>query len=130
MITVANGYSVEFALCVIIAITASLVMIGGLGATFYASYFQSSIMLLIILLFAGKIYFMPSTKYLGMCVYEQSLDDNTRIEIFIIGSPSVVYQAINCLEVLKFNNMERPLGLDSIGGLMFGIINLVGKRLF
>lgn len=59
MITVADGYTVEYATCVIVSITASLCLIGGLGATFYASYIQASFIMLIILLFAAKVFFIP-----------------------------------------------------------------------
>lgn len=63
MITIIDGYSVEFASVACAAIIACNCLSGGLGATFYASYFQSCGIFVIIVLFAAKTFFSSNGPF-------------------------------------------------------------------
>lgn len=56
MVTVVNDYSIELATIACATIIGANCLTGGLGAKFYASYFQSCGIFIIILLFNWKIF--------------------------------------------------------------------------
>ncbi|ELU01443.1 hypothetical protein CAPTEDRAFT_189772 [Capitella teleta] len=80
--------------------------IGGLGATFYVSYFNTFLIYLIMTIFLVKVYFDPS-------------EDNP------LGSVEEVYKLLACSEGPEGNTERSFLTMRSYEALVFGIINIV-----
>lgn len=61
MTSLVEGLSVELATALVAAVMGTYTFIGGLGATFYVSYFNTFLIYVIMLVFLIKVYFDPST---------------------------------------------------------------------
>ena len=59
MTNLVEGLSVELATALTAAVIGTYTFIGGLGATFYVSYFNTSIIFIIMLIFLVKVYHDP-----------------------------------------------------------------------
>ncbi|XP_069105812.1 uncharacterized protein [Argopecten irradians] len=101
--------SVEYATVLIAAVIGAYTLIGGLGATVYVSYFNTSIIYIIMVIFIMKIYNDPDSE------------DNP------LGSIDKVYTLLNCTEGPIENSASSYLTILSKPGLMFGMINIVGN---
>ena len=55
-----DGLSLELAAMALAAVIGTYTFIGGLGATFYVSYFNTSVIFIIMLLFLIKVYHDPT----------------------------------------------------------------------
>ncbi len=60
--TLVDGYSVEMATILCVAIICGYTMIGGLGATFYASYFNTAFIFIGMLTFFYYVYIDNNTR--------------------------------------------------------------------
>ncbi|XP_033764344.1 urea-proton symporter DUR3-like [Pecten maximus] len=101
--------SVEYATVLIAAVIGAYTLIGGLGATVYVSYFNTSIIYIIMVIFIMKIYNDPDSE------------DNP------LGSIDRIYTLLNCTEGPSENSGNSYLTILSKPGLMFGMINIVGN---
>ncbi|XP_021366508.1 urea-proton symporter DUR3-like [Mizuhopecten yessoensis] len=101
--------SVEYATVLIAAVIGAYTLIGGLGATVYVSYFNTSIIYIIMVIFIMKIYNDPDSP------------DNP------LGTIDKVYTLLNCTEGPSENTGHSYLTILSKPGLMFGLINIVGN---
>jgi Na+/proline symporter len=54
--------SVEYATTLVAAIIGSYTIIGGLGATFYVSYFNTAIIYIVMIVFISKVYMDPDSN--------------------------------------------------------------------
>ena len=56
MTNLVDGLSVEMATGMVVAVIGTYTFIGGLGATFYVSYFNTALIFIIMLIFLLKVY--------------------------------------------------------------------------
>ncbi|XP_013388209.1 urea-proton symporter DUR3 [Lingula anatina] len=105
-----QGLSLELACMILSAVIGAYTLIGGLGATFYVSYFNTTLIFSMLLLLVIEVYYNP---------YENSRNP--------IGSSSKMYQFLDCINGPSGNEENSYLTFISSGGLMFGIINIVGN---
>ena len=98
MISLIEGLSVELATALVVAVMFTYTYIGCLGATFYVSYFNTSIIFIIMLVFLVKVY----------------NDDSNRNPL---GK-----KTLNCIKVVEFQKLFgllTPLGTFSICSPVF-----------
>ena len=62
MTNLAPGLSVELACALVAVVIGTYTFIGGLGATFYVSYFNSLVMFVIMIIFLVKVYHEPDNE--------------------------------------------------------------------
>ncbi|KAI0221152.1 Urea-proton symporter DUR3, partial [Lamellibrachia satsuma] len=111
MTNLVKGLSVELATILVATIIGTYTFIGGLGATFYVSYFNTSIIYITMLVFLVKVYHDPDNV------------DNP------IGSIEKMYEFVSCARGPSSNEGGSFLTMNSDSGLIFGIINVVGKSI-
>ena len=111
MTSLVDGLSVEMASMIIALVIGSYTFIGGLGATFYVSYFNTALIFIIMLCFVVKVYSDPGR------------DDNDNK----LGTIEAVHKLLSCSKGPEGNHDNSYLTILSSGGLMFGIINLIGN---
>ena len=87
-------------------------LIGGLGATFYVSYFNTALIFVLILMLVVEVFYNPSNN-----------PDNP------FGSSDDIYDFISCWKSPEDggNKGGSYLTFFSPGGLIFGIVNIVGN---
>ena len=88
-------------------------LIGGLGATFYVSYFNTALIFVLILMLVIEVFYNPSQN-----------PDNP------FGSSDDIYEFISCWRSPQEEGGNRGgsyLTFFSPGGLIFGIVNIVGN---
>ena len=56
MTSLVKGLSIELSLALVMVVTGTYTFVGGLGATFYVSYFNAVIIFIVMLIFFGKVY--------------------------------------------------------------------------
>ncbi|PIK48507.1 putative urea-proton symporter DUR3 [Apostichopus japonicus] len=105
---IVEDLELEFAAMVLVAIIGGYTFIGGLGATFYMSYFNTSVIFAILLVFMVQIYHNPGGNG-------------------ALGSINRVYSLLNCSEGPPGNQENSYLTFISLDGFIFGIINVVGN---
>ncbi|XP_059168393.1 LOW QUALITY PROTEIN: uncharacterized protein LOC131950305 [Physella acuta] len=104
-----KSIDVEFATTLIAAVVGSYTFLGGLGATFYVSYFNLAIIYVIMIILIFK-------------VYEDGSDlDNP------LGNITITFQYLSCVKGPEGNKNFNYLTILSNEGLMFGLINVVGN---
>ncbi|ESO83679.1 hypothetical protein LOTGIDRAFT_169159 [Lottia gigantea] len=103
-----EGMSVEYATMLVAMITGAYTVIGGLGATFYVSYFNTAIIYIVTLIFLTKVYH----------------DDDVKNPL---GSVEKVYNLVYCNMAPEGNQENSYFTIISTEGLMFGIINIIGN---
>ncbi|XP_041377330.1 urea-proton symporter DUR3-like [Gigantopelta aegis] len=101
--------SLEYATVLVSAVIGAYTFIGGLGATFYVSYFNTAIIYTVMLIFLLKVYGEPNNP------------DNP------LGSITKIYNLLSCSQGPKGNMEGSYLTIVSNPGLMFGLINIVGN---
>ncbi|XP_013412874.1 urea-proton symporter DUR3-like [Lingula anatina] len=104
-----HDLSTEMATLLLTAVIGSYTMIGGLGATFYVSYFNTGIIFITMLSFIMKVY------------VDQDNEQNP------LGSVEKVYHYLNRSMGPAENEDFSFLTFRSYSGLTFGIINIVGN---
>ncbi|XP_071147925.1 uncharacterized protein [Mytilus edulis] len=104
-----KGLNVEFATVLVVAVIGTYTFIGGLGATFYVSYFNTALIYIIMLIIMQKVYNDP---------------DNSSNPL---GSKDIIYQFVGCSKGPAENLDNSYLTIMSKQGLMFGLINIVGN---
>ncbi len=68
MVSIVQGMNIETALFICSAVIAASTLLGGLGATFYISYFSTAFIFAGIVFFAWKVYLQnDGGKTIGMC---------------------------------------------------------------
>lgn len=102
--------NLELASMVFAVVMGAYTLIGGLGATFYVSYFNTTLIFSMLLILVVEVYYNP---------YDNP--DNP------IGSPSKMYTLLSCIQGPEGNEDGSWLTFLSSGGLMFGVINIVGN---
>lgn len=55
-----QGFSVELSTCLVAATVSTYTFMGGLGAVFYVSYFNTAIMMVLIMTFFVKVFYSPT----------------------------------------------------------------------
>ncbi|XP_072174249.1 uncharacterized protein [Diadema setosum] len=102
--------SLEMSAMCLAAIIGASTSIGGLGATFYLSYFNTTIIFIIMVVFL-----LITFNDVG------SRGDSP------LGTTDAVYDLLNCTVGPETNLGRSYLTFNSPQGIMFGVINLVGN---
>ena len=110
-----KGLSIELAVLILAFVIGSYTLIGGLGATFYVSYFNTTLIFIMLMILVIEVYHNPSGHPPSSNPF---------------GSPYNVYYYLNQTEGPKGNTDHSYLTFLSKGGLMFGIINIIGKKTY
>jgi len=105
--------SPELAAMLLAAVIGGYTLIGGLGATFYVSYFNTALIFVLILMLVIEVFYNPFNN-----------PENP------FGSAKSVYDFISCWKTPDEdmgNKGGSYLTFFSSGGLIFGIVNIVGN---
>merc|ERR1711988_2076257 len=105
--------SPELAAMLLAAVIGGYTLIGGLGATFYVSYFNTALIFVLILMLVIEVFYNPSNN-----------PENP------FGSSEAVFDFISCWKTPDEdmgNKGGSYLTFFSSGGLIFGIVNIVGN---
>jgi len=105
--------SPELAAMLLASVIGGYTLIGGLGATFYVSYFNTALIFVLILMLVVEVFYNPF--------------DNPENPF---GSSESVFEFISCWrapEEKMGNKGGSYLTFFSSGGLVFGIVNIVGN---
>jgi len=105
--------SPELAAMLLATVIGGYTLIGGLGATFYVSYFNTALIFVLILMLVVEVFYNPFGN-----------PENP------FGSSEAVYDFIACWkapEEAMGNKGGSYLTFFSSGGLVFGIVNIVGN---
>ena len=107
-----SGLSPELAAMLLASVIGGYTLIGGLGATFYVSYFNTALIFVLILMLVIEVFYNPSNN-----------PDNP------FGSSDDIYDFISCWKSPEDggNKGGSYLTFFSPGGLIFGIVNIVGN---
>jgi len=108
-----KGLSPELAAMLLAAVIGGYTLIGGLGATFYVSYFNTALIFVLILMLVVEVFYNPFEN-----------PENP------FGSSEAVYDFIACWKAPQEtmgNKGGSYLTFFSSGGLVFGIVNIVGN---
>eukprot|EP00092_Neocalanus_flemingeri_P014309 GFUD01015430.1.p1 GENE.GFUD01015430.1~~GFUD01015430.1.p1 ORF type:complete len:637 (+),score=121.39 GFUD01015430.1:1718-3628(+) len=105
--------SPELAAMLLASVIGGYTLIGGLGATFYVSYFNTALIFVLILMLVVEVFYNPFNN-----------PENP------FGSSESVFEFISCWkapEEKMGNSGGSYLTFFSSGGLVFGIVNIVGN---
>ena len=102
--------SPELAAMLLASVIGGYTLIGGLGATFYVSYFNTALIFILILMLVVEVFYNPY--------------DNPENPF---GGASILYDYISCWKAPNGNLNDSYLTFYSPGGLVFGIVNIVGN---
>jgi len=102
--------SPELAAMLLASVIGGYTLIGGLGATFYVSYFNTALIFILILMLVAEVFYNPFNN-----------PDNP------FGSSANVFDFISCWKAPEGNREDSYLTFYSSGGLVFGIVNIVGN---
>ncbi|XP_078697358.1 uncharacterized protein LOC144925278 [Branchiostoma floridae x Branchiostoma belcheri] len=105
-----NGLSTETASICLAIVIGSYTLIGGLGATFYVSYFNTALIFTVLIIIIAKVYLVGA--------------DATQNPL---GSADAVFDLLACSSGPAGNRDQSYLTFFSTGGLMFGVINIIGN---
>merc|ERR1740128_757328 len=108
-----SDLSPEAAAMLLAAVIGGYTLIGGLGATFYVSYFNTMLIFILILMLVIEVFYNPYNN-----------PENP------FGSAESVYDFISCWKAPEGdmgNKGGSYLTFFSSGGLVFGIVNIVGN---
>ncbi|XP_060592204.1 uncharacterized protein LOC132746937 [Ruditapes philippinarum] len=100
---------IEYAALLMTAIVGTYTYVGGLGATFYVSFFNTAIIMLMMLVFVIRVY-----------------DDSGNDISNPLGSEEKVFEYLSCSDGPEGNEEQSYLTLVSNSGFMFGLINVAG----
>merc|ERR1711963_616268 len=102
--------SPELAAMLLASVIGGYTLIGGLGATFYVSYFNTALIFVLILMLVVEVFYNPFNN-----------PENP------FGGAGILYDYISCWKAPNGNRDESYLTFYSPGGLVFGIVNIVGN---
>merc|ERR1719300_1243864 len=102
--------SPELAAMLLASVIGGYTLIGGLGATFYVSYFNTALIFILIIMLVAEVFYNPFGN-----------PDNP------FGSSANVFDFISCWKAPDGNREDSYLTFFSSGGLVFGIVNIVGN---
>merc|ERR1712038_1767137 len=102
--------SPELAAMLLATVIGGYTLIGGLGATFYVSYFNTALIFILILMLVVEVFYNPLNN-----------PENP------FGGHQQLYDLISCWKAPNGNRDESYLTFYSPGGLVFGIVNIVGN---
>merc|ERR1712088_713494 len=105
--------SPELAAMLLAAVIGGYTLIGGLGATFYVSYFNTALIFVLILMLVIEVFYNPSNN-----------PENP------FGSSEAVFDFISCWKTPDEdmgNKGGSYLTFFSTGGLIFGLVNIIGN---
>merc|ERR1719264_599983 len=102
--------SPELAAMLLAAVIGGYTLIGGLGATFYVSYFNTALIFVLILMLVIEVFYNPF--------------DNPENPF---GDSKSVFDFISCWKTPDEDRNESYLTFYSSGGLIFGVVNIVGN---
>jgi Na+/proline symporter len=105
-----KGLSPELAAMLLALVIGGYTLIGGLGATFYVCYFNTSLIFVLLLMLIVEVFYNP---------YDNP--DNP------FGSSGAIYEFVACWKAPEGNSQNSYMTFYSSGGLIFGIINIVGN---
>eukprot|EP00105_Crassostrea_gigas_P021844 XP_011441136.1 PREDICTED: urea-proton symporter DUR3 [Crassostrea gigas] len=108
MKSLVQDISVEYATLLVTTVIGAYTFIGGLGATFYVSYFNTGIIYILMMIFVMNVF---------------NDDSSTRT----LGTVDKVYTLVSCSKGPDDNYKNSFLTIQSKQGLMFGVINIVGN---
>ncbi|XP_061180272.1 uncharacterized protein LOC133188802 [Saccostrea echinata] len=108
MKSLVHDISVEYATLLVTAVIGAYTFIGGLGGTFYVSYFNTGIIYILIMVFVMNVF-------------------NDEKSTGSLGKVEKVYALVSCSKGPDDNYQNSFLTIQSKQGLMFGIINIVGN---
>ncbi|XP_060608093.1 uncharacterized protein LOC132760193 [Ruditapes philippinarum] len=100
---------IEYAAMLMTAVIGTYTCIGGLGATFYVSFFNTAMIMIMMLVFVIRVY-----------------DDSGHNDTNPLGTEENVYKYLSCSEGPDGNEDHSYLTLVSNSGLVFGLINVAG----
>eukprot|EP00058_Branchiostoma_floridae_P027351 XP_002612842.1 hypothetical protein BRAFLDRAFT_67210 [Branchiostoma floridae] len=110
MTSLVNGLTTEMAAICLAAVIGTYTLIGGLGATFYVSYFNTALIFGVLITILWKVY-----------------SDDGSSQQNPLGDVSTVYDLLSCSSGPAGNSEQSYLTFFSTGGLMFGVINIIGN---
>ena len=102
--------NIEMASMIMAVVIGGYTLIGGLGATFYVSYFNTAFIFILILMLVAEVFYNP---------YENEKNP--------FGGSDTLYDYINCMEAPEGNREYNFMTFYSTKGLVFGIVNIVGN---
>merc|ERR1712168_1149488 len=108
-----SDLSPEAAAMLLAAVIGGYTLIGGLGATFYVSYFNTMLIFISILMLVVEVFYNPFQN-----------PENP------FGSSEAVFDFISCWKVPEEKGGNKGgsyLTFFSPGGLIFGVVNIVGN---
>ena len=105
-----KGLSPELAAMLLATVIGGYTLIGGLGATFYVSYFNTAIIFILILMLIIEVFSNPSGN-----------PDNP------FGSSASIFDFIACWRAPEGNRENSYLTFYSSGGFVFGMVNIIGN---
>lgn len=101
----------EFVLMTMAFLFGSYSLVGGLGTTFYVSYFNACLVFIILITFAAKIVYFPPEAL-----------DMSRTKL---GNISAIYGVLVCLEGPEGNTERSYLTFQSSLGFLYGTLSVL-----
>ena len=98
--------STEMAAMLLAAVFGGYTLIGGLGATFYVSYFNTALIFSLLLALVVAVYHGDDA---------------------VLGNADNMFELLSCWPAADGNRDNSYLTFFSSGGLVFGIVNIVGN---
>merc|ERR1712165_98902 len=102
--------SPELAAMLLATVIGGYTLIGGLGATFYVSYFNTALIFVLIILLMVEVFYNPF--------------DNPENPF---GDSESVFNFISCWKAPEGNYENSYFTFWSSGGLVFGLVNIIGN---
>lgn len=96
----------EFTVIIMATLFGSYSLIGGLGTTFYVSYFNACLVFVLLIVFVAKIFHMGDERY------------------STIGNMDTMYNAIMCVKGPDDNEQNSFLTFRSSVALLYGVIEI------
>merc|ERR1719225_2408414 len=102
--------SPELAAMLLATVIGGYTLIGGLGATFYVSYFNTALIFILILMLVVEVFYNPFEN-----------PENP------FGDSESVFNFISCWKAPEGNYENSYFTFWSSGGLVFGLVNIIGN---
>merc|ERR1712226_1784232 len=102
--------SPELAAMLLATVIGGYTLIGGLGATFYVSYFNTALIFVLILMLVVEVFYNPFEN-----------PENP------FGDSESVFNFISCWKAPEGNYENSYFTFWSSGGLVFGLVNIIGN---
>lgn len=89
-----RGLSVEYATALVMTVIGAYTLIGGLGATFYVSYFNTAVIYIVMMIFIMTVYHNPENPNnpLGKSKHKSDTFENyVNKGVFLLAARSITY---------------------------------------